>query len=119
MLTDREFMLPRLLGSDVPLTFQHHAGHSRIQADAAQLEQVIANLAINARDAMPAGGSLTISTRNVFSLPAGVTINGNGHRPSGWVVLEVSDTGCGWMKKRRRLFLNRFLRQSRKEREPG
>ena len=95
VLTDSELMLPRLLGSDVRLTFQHQAGHSWIQADAAQLEQVIANLAINARDAMPAGGSLTISTRNTFSLPAGVTTNGHGHRPSGWVVLEVSDTGCG------------------------
>ncbi|MGB9469363.1 MAG: ATP-binding protein, partial [Candidatus Acidiferrum sp.] len=94
-MTDSEFMLPRLLGSDVRLTFQHQAGQSWIQADGAQLEQVIANLAINARDAMPAGGALTISTRNTFSLPAGVTTNGNGHRPSGWVVLEVGDTGCG------------------------
>lgn len=95
VLTDSEFMLPRLLGSDVRLTFQPQAWHSWIQADAAQLEQVIANLAVNARDAMPAGGSLTISTRNTFSLPAGVTINGNGYRRSGWVVLEVNDTGCG------------------------
>lgn len=95
VLTDCEFMLPRLLGSDVQLTFQHQAARSWIRADAAQLEQVIANLAINARDAMPGGGSLTISTRNAFSLPEGVASNGNGLSSSGWVVLEVKDTGQG------------------------
>lgn len=95
VLTDSEFMLPRLLGSDVQLSFQHQAAHSWIRADAAQLEQVIANLAINARDAMPAGGSLTISTRNAFSLPEGVSSDGDGPPGSGWVVLEVKDTGSG------------------------
>jgi signal transduction histidine kinase len=62
---------PRLLGSDVQPTFQHQAAHSSIRADAAQLDQVIANLAINVRDAMPAGGSLTISTRNECFLTCG------------------------------------------------
>jgi two-component system, cell cycle sensor histidine kinase and response regulator CckA len=95
VLTDSEFMLPRLLGADVQLTFQHQAAHSWIRADAAQLEQVIANLAINARDAMPGGGSLSISTRNAFSLPEGSSSNGDSLAASGWVVLEVKDTGSG------------------------
>jgi len=94
-LTDSEFMLPRLLGSDVLLTFQHQAAHSWIRADAAQLEQVIANLAINARDAMPEGGSLTISTHNAFSLPEGESSNGDCLDGAGWVVLQVKDTGSG------------------------
>ena len=95
VLTDSEFMLPRLLGADVQLTFEHQAAHSWIRADAAQLEQVIANLAINARDAMPGGGSLSISTRNAFALPEGLSPNAEDEHSSGWVVLEVEDTGSG------------------------
>jgi CheY-like chemotaxis protein len=57
---------------------------------------VIANLAVNARDAMPEGGMLTISTRNAASLPGGAVVtNGNGIGATEWVVLEVKDTGCG------------------------
>ena len=95
VLTECEFMLPRLIGSDVQLTFQHRATQARILADASQLEQVIANLAINARDAMPGGGSLTISTRNATSLPEGDSSRGNGAGGSVWVVLEVKDSGSG------------------------
>jgi len=94
VLTECEFMLPRLLGAQVQLTFQHHASHSWIRADSAQLEQVIANLAINARDAMPLGGSLSISTRNTFSLPP--ESSGEGQNDSfEWLLLEVKDTGVG------------------------
>lgn len=95
ILTNSEFMLPRLLGSDIQLTFQHGAAHSWILADPGQLEQVIANLAINARDAMPYGGSLTISTYNSPTLPDEVRASGEGAAGPGWVVLEVKDTGCG------------------------
>jgi len=95
ILTDCEFMLPSLLGSEVQLTFQHKAARSWIRADAGQLEQVIANLAMNARDAMPGGGSLTISTRNAFSLPGGISSNGQVAANPGWVVLDMEDTGCG------------------------
>src|SRR5262249_55713222 len=52
-LTESETMLPRLLGSDVELTFRHEAQHSWILSDPGQIEQVVANLAINSRDAMP------------------------------------------------------------------
>ncbi|HTZ47989.1 MAG TPA: PAS domain S-box protein, partial [Verrucomicrobiae bacterium] len=101
VLTDSEFMLPRLLGSDIQLTFQHQAAHSWIRADAAQLEQVIANLAINARDAMAGEGSLTISTRNTFSLPEGIAPDPDSATEAGWVVLEVSDTGSGMSEETR------------------
>jgi PAS domain S-box-containing protein len=101
VLTESEFMLPRLLGSDIELTFQHQAAHSWIRADAAQLEQVIANLAINARDAMPGGGSLTISTHNTSSPPEGVSTKEDSPADSGWVVLEVSDTGSGMSEETR------------------
>lgn len=101
VLTDCEFILPRLLGSDIELTFQHHASQSWIEANAAQLEQVVANLAINARDAMVCGGKLTISTRNASSLPKGVSQMPTSDGASGWVVLEVADTGCGMDERTR------------------
>jgi hypothetical protein len=53
------------------------------------------NLAINTRDAVPAGGSLTIATRNAFSLPEGESRDGRGSGDSGRVVLEVKDIGTG------------------------
>lgn len=109
VLTDCEFMLPRLLGSDVQLTFQHLAARSWIRADAAQLEQIIVNLAVNARDAMPYGGSVTISTRNAFSLPEGLSPDGDGGACNGWVVLEVNDTGCGMDEETRNHIFEPFF----------
>jgi PAS domain S-box-containing protein len=109
VLTDSEFMLPRLLGSDVELTFRHEAACSWIQADAGQLEQVIANLAINARDAMPGGGKLTISTRSTASLPADISRRAGGVLPTGWLVLEVRDTGCGMDEQTRNHIFEPFF----------
>jgi len=91
-LTESEFMLPRLLGAGVELSFQHDARKSWIVSNPSQIEQLVANLAINASDAMLGGGRLTISTRNASCVPpdsVGAAI------PGDWVVLEVSDTGCG------------------------
>jgi signal transduction histidine kinase/CheY-like chemotaxis protein len=106
-LTESEFMLPRLLGSDIELTFHHDAARSWILSDPSQIEQVVANLAINARDAMPKGGGLVISTRNAASLPeAGAdspSVSGD------WVVLEVSDTGFGMDEKTRAQIFEPFF----------
>jgi PAS domain S-box-containing protein len=109
VLTDSEFMLPRLLGSDVHLTFQHQAAHSWILADPSQLEQVIANLAINARDAMSGGGSLTISTRNSVTLPEGISSNGDADGILNWVVLDVRDTGTGMDEETRNHLFEPFF----------
>lgn len=109
VLTDSEFMLPRLLGSDVELTFQHQAACSWLRADAAQLEQVIANLAINARDAMPGGGKLTISTYNSNSVPPDARLGHDGAPPRGWLVLEVKDTGCGMDEQTRSRIFEPFF----------
>jgi PAS domain S-box-containing protein len=97
-LTECEFMLPRLLGSDILLSFHPDATHSWILSDPAQIEQVVANLAINSRDAMPQGGELTFSTRNRPSLPEG-TPDVVEPASRGWVVLEVADTGSGMDEK--------------------
>jgi len=106
-LTDSEFMLPRLLGSDVQLSFRHEAAKSWILSDPAQIEQVVANLAINARDAMPEGGRLSISTRNAAQVPGNGA--GESHQTADWVVLEVKDTGCGMDEKTRAQIFEPFF----------
>ena len=95
VLTESEFLLPRLLGADVEFTFKHEAPRSWIKADPSPLEQVIANLAVNARDAMPGGGRLSIRTRNAPRLPLDAHINSGEILPTDWLVLEVEDTGYG------------------------
>jgi two-component system, cell cycle sensor histidine kinase and response regulator CckA len=106
-LAESEFMLPRLLGSDVELTFRREANRSWILSDASQIQQVVANLAINARDAMPGGGRLTISTRNVTGLPSDTSDSSSS--AGDWVVLEVADTGSGMDEKTRAQIFEPFF----------
>lgn len=87
-------MLRRMIGEDVELVIVPGPRLARVKADPGQIEQVIMNLAINARDAMPTGGRLTIETCNqTFS--RGIARDGAKIRPGQYVVLSVSDTGCG------------------------
>jgi two-component system cell cycle sensor histidine kinase/response regulator CckA len=104
-LTASEFMLPRLLGSDVELTFRHEASNSWILSDPAQIEQVIMNLAVNSRDAMPEGGRLMVSTRNAQHPPEAGDNAGN----QAWVVLEVEDTGTGMDEQTRARIFEPFF----------
>jgi PAS domain S-box-containing protein len=86
-------MLRRLIGEDVELVTAHGPGLGRVRADPGQLEQVIVNLAVNARDAMPRGGRLAIETGSVeLGLE---TAQLHGVRPGRHVLLAVSDSGCG------------------------
>jgi two-component system, cell cycle sensor histidine kinase and response regulator CckA len=92
--TDR--MLRRLIGEDIEIAIELAKDLHPVRADRGQLEQVILNLAVNARDAMPNGGRLTISTANVdLGAPPAVDVN----RPSApgppHAMLAVSDTGHG------------------------
>lgn len=105
-LTESEFMLPRLLGAGVELSFHHAAQKSWIVSNPTQIEQLVANLAINASDAMSGEGRLTISTRNSTSVPP----NGvGGAIPGEWVVLEVSDTGHGMDEETRTQIFEPFF----------
>jgi len=89
-----ERLLRRLIGEDIQLLTVRSSEDSLVRADPGQLEQVIANLAINARDAMPGGGALTLSTENVVLDERFVQTNpGAGLGPH--VRLSVSDTGTG------------------------
>lgn len=94
VLTDLEKMLRRLIGEDIDLCIALDPVLGRLKADAGQIQQVIMNLAVNARDAMPHGGKLTIKTANV-------EVDGNYARhhppqtPGSYIALHVSDTGIG------------------------
>jgi CheY-like chemotaxis protein len=80
-------MLQRLISENIALTVLHDESNCPLEGDAAMIEQIILNLAVNARDAMPRGGQLTISTDAVEALTETETKK--------WVRLRVRDTGCG------------------------
>ncbi|MYZ48059.1 cell cycle histidine kinase CckA [Propylenella binzhouense] len=94
VLSDISVLLDRLLGERIELKVEHGRDLWPIRADLNQLEQVIVNLAVNARDAMPEGGALTIRTRNV---PEAETAGSReqGFRPGDYVMIEVADSGIG------------------------
>jgi CheY-like chemotaxis protein len=87
-------ILERLIGEHIELTFRPGPGVHAINADRGQTEQVIINLCVNARDAMPGGGRLTIETANT-ELPEGFVRGTLELGPGAYVVLVVTDTGCG------------------------
>lgn len=94
VLTEVAKMLDRLIPANIELNILPAASPNRVKADPGQMEQVILNLAVNARDAMPQGGRLTIETRNVEL----DEIYAGSHArvpPGKYVVLTVSDTGMG------------------------
>lgn len=90
IVSDLSRMLERLLGEDVELETVIDADIWRIMADPGQIEQVIVNLAVNARDAMPKGGRLRITVRNMLHRQYGADSD-----ESAYVCLEIADTGIG------------------------
>lgn len=94
VITDTEKMLRRLIGEDVRLSTVLHPNLSSVKVDPGQIDQVIMNLAVNARDAMPQGGNLTIETSNVV-LDEAYTSKHPGAIPGRFVLLSLSDTGSG------------------------
>jgi two-component system, cell cycle sensor histidine kinase and response regulator CckA len=95
VLRDLRKMLPRLLGEDIQISFAPGQTLARVCADRAQFEQIILNLAVNARDAMPTGGKLAFATSNVI-LAAPQFESGGIELPRGsYVLLSVTDNGTG------------------------
>ena len=105
-------VLPRLIGEDVRVEVCRGEGLRRIKADANQMQQVLLNLAVNARDAMPKGGTLRFETANA-SFPAGSKFE----RPLDGVLLKVSDTGSGIAPEYRNRIFEPFF--TTKERGKG
>jgi two-component system cell cycle sensor histidine kinase/response regulator CckA len=87
-------MLRRLIGEDIELHTDEREEPGRVRADPGQIEQVIMNLVVNARDAMPRGGRLLIETRDV-QLDQGWATAHSGGRPGSYVMLAITDTGTG------------------------
>jgi PAS domain S-box-containing protein len=94
VIVNGERLLKRLLGEDIGVVTALQPALGTIRADPGQLEQVIMNLAVNARDAMPDGGKLTIETANI-ELDDAYILDHPLARPGPYVMLAVTDTGVG------------------------
>jgi two-component system cell cycle sensor histidine kinase/response regulator CckA len=94
VLGDLGMLLKRLIGEKVSLEVVHGRDLWPVKADISQFEQVIVNLAVNARDAMPEGGKLTLRTANVEAKDTGA-LGAKGMPGGDYVMVEVSDTGSG------------------------
>ena len=94
VVTETEKMLRRLIGEDINLVIIPGSDLGRVRADVGQMDQVLMNLAVNARDAMPLGGNLVIETANAEL--DGTNLSQHEYvKPGRYVMLSVSDTGCG------------------------
>ncbi|MEZ0223779.1 MAG: ATP-binding protein [Alphaproteobacteria bacterium] len=95
VLSEISHLIRRLIGANIELRLSHGTDLSLIKADQGQMEQVLINLAVNARDAMPGGGKLIIRTQNLNN-KQGVKLSNEEMLPVGdWVTLEVEDNGTG------------------------
>ena len=112
VVRDTEGLLRRVIGEDIVLEHTGGDGDVRVQADRTQIEQVIMNLVVNARDSMPHGGRVTIEVAEV-EVCAEHTLD---LVPGRFALVAVSDTGQGWTRRRRRASSSRSSRPSRRGR---
>jgi two-component system cell cycle sensor histidine kinase/response regulator CckA len=95
VLAELSHLVRRLIGANIELRLSHGSDLGLIKADQGQVEQVVVNLVVNARDAMPAGGKLTIHTFNTVNKDPRKLTNEETLPPGEWVTIEVEDTGTG------------------------
>ncbi len=94
VVSNLSILLDRLLSDNVKLNLERYRDLWLVKADVIQFEQVIVNLAVNARDAMPAGGTVTITTRNITQRMS-ADIEDQGMQVGEYVLIQVADTGSG------------------------
>jgi len=114
-----EDMLQRLVGEQIDLQIEIEGSIWPVLMDKSQLEQIIVNLAVNAKDAMPQGGTLRIGLRNC---PDGCSCRGNtrpGFPPGDYVLLTVSDTGCGISQEIQQNIFDPFFTTKAKDKGTG
>jgi two-component system, cell cycle sensor histidine kinase and response regulator CckA len=114
LVKEMEDMLQRLVGENVFIVLNETTPLGSIKADVGQLEQVLMNLVVNARDAMADGGQIVIETRNV-DLDESYQREHESVQPGHYVMLSVSDTGCGMDEKTRTRIFEPFYTTK----EPG
>jgi signal transduction histidine kinase len=118
VLADLRMLLSRLVGNSIHLQIEHGRDLWPVKADLGQFEQVIVNLAVNARDAMPEGGDLTVRTRNIVPEEC----EGFGYRgfqPGEYVMIEVEDTGTGITAEVLEKIFEPFFTPRKSARAPG
>jgi signal transduction histidine kinase/ActR/RegA family two-component response regulator len=94
IVSDMDKMLRRLIGEDVELVAETEGDLYSVKVDPGQMEQVVLNLAVNARDAMPSGGCITLRTRNLVVDASRAETTAH-LKPGAYVLVEVTDTGVG------------------------
>jgi two-component system, cell cycle sensor histidine kinase and response regulator CckA len=118
VVTGFERLLRRVLGEDIELVLALSGNPLFVRADSVQLEQVLMNLTVNARDAMTDSGTLTIETTSVY-LDDTYAQSKPGTKPGNYVMIGISDTGCGIEKEIQDRIFDPFFTTKSKEKGTG